>query len=76
MFTIYMRLSLGRIDFIWDLKLFKVINGNYSDVADSLITITGSINCVLKMLKQIPTLRINLCQTFIAVAKIAAANML
>ena len=32
------------IDFICDHKLFKVINKNYFDAADSLITIPQSIN--------------------------------
>ena len=32
------------IDFICDLQLFKPINRNYFDIANSLITIPGSIN--------------------------------
>ena len=76
------------IDFICDLKLVKAINGNYSDVADGLITIPRSINYVLtqvpfgqiyknllkhllalKILIQIPTLRIRFCHNAWEVSK-------
>ena len=33
------------INFISDFKLIKTINGNYSNVADNLITIFRSVNC-------------------------------
>ena len=42
MFTNYMQLSLWRVNFTRDLKLFKAIIRKYFDFTDSLITIPRS----------------------------------